>query len=183
MNSCLKEAWRITSSRVLLASLLDRIQLHSIHFWYHHHHHQMLMCINTEGVQPMAWCSRMQIAMDIARGISFLHSLNANIIYRDLKASNILIDSVCCNLLLHASLTPLLSQEKINWLWFVHLFQRFHAKLSDFGLARRGPIGDGTHVSTRVVGTMGYAAPEYVASGVLLLLMSQLNFRFSERRI
>lgn len=73
----------------------------------------MLMCINTEGVQPMAWCSRMQIAMDIARGISFLHSLNANIIYRDLKASNILIDSVCCNLLLHASLTPLCPKKRL----------------------------------------------------------------------
>ncbi|EYU35959.1 hypothetical protein ABFS82_14G223300 [Erythranthe guttata] len=89
------------------------------------------------GVQPMAWCTRMQIAIDIARGLTFLHSLNANIIYRDLKASNILIDS------------------------------KFRAKLSDFGLARKGPSGDGTHVSTRVVGTMGYAAPEYVASGHL----------------
>ncbi|KAK4482784.1 hypothetical protein RD792_009954 [Penstemon davidsonii] len=44
---------------------------------------------------------------------------------------------------------------------------KFNAKLSDFGLARKGPSGDGTHVSTRVVGTMGYAAPEYVASGHL----------------
>ncbi|KAK6138253.1 hypothetical protein DH2020_028000 [Rehmannia glutinosa] len=90
-----------------------------------------------KGVQPMSWPTRLQIAIDIARGLSFLHSLNANIIYRDLKASNVLIDS------------------------------KFHAKLSDFGLARKGPSGDGTHVSTRVVGTMGYAAPEYVASGHL----------------
>lgn len=52
---------------------------------------------------------------------------------------------------------------------FIHTrtLQNFHAKLSDFGLARKGPIGDGTHVSTRVVGTVGYAAPEYVASGRL----------------
>ncbi|KAK3009792.1 hypothetical protein RJ639_015432 [Escallonia herrerae] len=43
----------------------------------------------------------------------------------------------------------------------------FNAKLSDFGLARAGPTGDNTHVSTRVVGTQGYAAPEYVATGHL----------------
>lgn len=45
--------------------------------------------------------------------------------------------------------------------------QEFNAKLSDFGLAREGPKGDRTHVSTRVVGTRGYAAPEYVATGHL----------------
>ncbi|KAG5516198.1 hypothetical protein RHGRI_037036 [Rhododendron griersonianum] len=45
--------------------------------------------------------------------------------------------------------------------------QDFNAKLSDFGLARTGPTGDNTHVSTRVVGTRGYAAPEYVAIGHL----------------
>ncbi|RWW13197.1 hypothetical protein GW17_00023105, partial [Ensete ventricosum] len=43
--------------------------------------------------------------------------------------------------------------------------QDFNAKLSDFGLARNGPTGDKSHVSTRVVGTRGYAAPEYIATG------------------
>ncbi|KAL2540950.1 Protein kinase 2B [Abeliophyllum distichum] len=90
-----------------------------------------------KGVQPMSWARRMHVAADIARGLSFLHGLDANVIYRDLKASNVLIDS------------------------------KFKAKLADFGLARNGPSGDGTHVSTRVVGTMGYAAPEYVATGHL----------------
>lgn len=45
------------------------------------------------------------------------------------------------------------------------LLQEYNAKLSDFGLAKAGPRGDKTHVSTRVVGTYGYAAPEYVMTG------------------
>lgn len=43
--------------------------------------------------------------------------------------------------------------------------QEYNAKLSDFGLAKDGPEGDNTHVSTRVMGTYGYAAPEYVMTG------------------
>ncbi|XP_056165860.1 probable serine/threonine-protein kinase PBL18 isoform X2 [Syzygium oleosum] len=88
-------------------------------------------------VEPIPWATRMNIAISVARGLSFLHGLDANVIYRDLKASNILLDS------------------------------DFNAKLSDFGLARDGPTGDKTHVSTRVVGTRGYAAPEYVATELL----------------
>ncbi|KAG5129941.1 hypothetical protein JHK84_036338 [Glycine max] len=41
----------------------------------------------------------------------------------------------------------------------------YNAKLSDFGLAKDGPEGDDTHVSTRVMGTQGYAAPEYIMTG------------------
>jgi serine/threonine protein kinase len=46
--------------------------------------------------------------------------------------------------------------------------QDYTAKLSDFGLAKAGPQGDETHVSTRVMGTYGYAAPEYVMTGTTL---------------
>lgn len=46
-----------------------------------------------------------------------------------------------------------------------NVLQEYNAKLSDFGLAKAGPQGDKTHVSTRVVGTYGYAAPEYVMTG------------------
>ena len=47
------------------------------------------------------------------------------------------------------------------------LSQNYNAKLSDFGLAKDGPTGDKSHVSTRVMGTYGYAAPEYLATGII----------------
>ncbi|KAJ0801186.1 putative transferase, protein kinase RLK-Pelle-RLCK-VIIa-2 family [Helianthus annuus] len=43
----------------------------------------------------------------------------------------------------------------------------YNTKLSDFGLAKDGPIGDKSHVLTRVMGTHGYTAPEYLATGHL----------------
>ena len=52
----------------------------------------------------------------------------------------------------------------------VNFYQEYNAKLSDFGLARDGPQGDKSHVSTRVMGTYGYAAPEYVMTGMHLTL-------------
>lgn len=47
----------------------------------------------------------------------------------------------------------------------IFLSQNYNAKLSDFGLARDGPTDDKSHVSTRVMGTYGYAAPEYLSTG------------------
>lgn len=98
------------------------------------------------GGQPISWSMRVNIAVDVARGITFLHSLPIQVIYRDLKASNVLLDS------------------------------DFNAKLSDFGLARSGPTGDNTHVSTRVIGTRGYAAPEYIATGHLSTKSDMYSF-------
>lgn len=51
--------------------------------------------------------------------------------------------------------------------------QEYNAKLSDFGLAKDGPSGDKSHVSTRVMGTQGYAAPEYLATGNLCRMICQ----------
>ncbi|KAL9230423.1 hypothetical protein vseg_005774 [Gypsophila vaccaria] len=85
----------------------------------------------------LTWLRRIKIALDAAKGLAFLHGLERQIIYRDFKTSNILLDS------------------------------NFNAKLSDFGLAKEGPMGDQTHVSTRVMGTYGYAAPEYIMTGHL----------------
>jgi len=53
--------------------------------------------------------------------------------------------------------------------------QEFKAKLSDFGLAKEGPMGGETHVSTRVMGTYGYAAPEYIATGRYRTFCSSLT--------
>ncbi|KAH0452724.1 hypothetical protein IEQ34_020023 [Dendrobium chrysotoxum] len=43
--------------------------------------------------------------------------------------------------------------------------QNYNAKLSDFGMAKNGPTGDKSHISTRVRGTYGYPAPKYLATG------------------
>lgn len=53
--------------------------------------------------------------------------------------------------------------------------QDYTAKLSDFGLAKEGPQGDDTHVTTRVMGTHGYAAPEYILTGTLRHVTSQTH--------
>ncbi|KAJ6351661.1 hypothetical protein OIU78_007542 [Salix suchowensis] len=87
---------------------------------------------------PLPWSMRMKIALGAAKGLAFLHEeAERPVIYRDFKTSNILLDA------------------------------DYNAKLSDFGLAKDGPEGDKTHVSTRVMGTYGYAAPEYVMTGHL----------------
>jgi len=53
--------------------------------------------------------------------------------------------------------------------------QDYNAKISDFGLAKLGPSGGDSHVSTRIMGTYGYAAPEYVATGDHLILSKHIN--------
>lgn len=87
--------------------------------------------------QPLSWRLRLKVALGAAKGLAFLHGAETKVIYRDFKTSNILLDS------------------------------HYNAKLSDFGLAKDGPTGDKSHVSTRVMGTYGYAAPEYLATGHL----------------
>ncbi|XP_037426323.1 serine/threonine-protein kinase RIPK-like [Triticum dicoccoides] len=85
----------------------------------------------------LQWSTRLKIALGAAKGLAFLHEAENPVIYRDFKTSNILLDS------------------------------DYKAKLSDFGLAKDGPEEDETHVSTRVMGTQGYAAPEYIMTGHL----------------
>ncbi|KAJ9697673.1 hypothetical protein PVL29_007006 [Vitis rotundifolia] len=86
---------------------------------------------------PLSWYIRMKIAFGAAKGLAFLHDAEKPVIYRDFKTSNILLDL------------------------------DYNPKLSDFGLAKDGPEGDKSHVSTRIMGTYGYAAPEYIMTGHL----------------
>ncbi|KAM3317188.1 hypothetical protein ACQJBY_035058 [Aegilops geniculata] len=88
------------------------------------------------GCAPLSWEQRLKIAIGAARGLAFLHASEKKAMYRDFKASKILLDA------------------------------HYNAKLSDFGLAKLGSPGNSrmTIMPTR---THGYAAPEYVISGLL----------------
>ncbi|KAG7594895.1 Leucine-rich repeat [Arabidopsis thaliana x Arabidopsis arenosa] len=85
----------------------------------------------------MEWAKRMKIALGSAKGLSYLHD--------DCNPKTIHRDVKAANILIDNSYEP---------------------KLADFGLARSCSDTE-THVSTRVMGTFGYLAPEYASSGKL----------------
>ncbi|KAI6692233.1 hypothetical protein NL676_019943 [Syzygium grande] len=89
----------------------------------------------------------MKIAAGAGKGLKYLHGkANPPVINRNFRSSNILLD------------------------------EGFHQKLSDFGLAKLAPVGDKSHVSTRVVGTNGYCGPEYSLTGQLTIKSSVYSF-------
>ncbi|KAK6914364.1 Leucine-rich repeat [Dillenia turbinata] len=87
------------------------------------------------GYTPLTWKQRVTIALDVARGVEYLHGLaQQSFIHRDLKPSNILLGD------------------------------DMRAKVADFGLVKNAPDGKYS-VETRLAGTFGYLAPEYAATG------------------
>ncbi|KAL6568201.1 LysM domain receptor-like kinase 3 [Orobanche hederae] len=91
-----------------------------------------------KGQTSLSWIMRVQIALDAARGLEYIHEhTKPHYVHRDIKTSNILLDG------------------------------SFRAKISDFGLAKLVlTTNDGEESVTRVVGTYGYLAPEYLRDGL-----------------
>ncbi|XP_031491885.1 receptor protein kinase TMK1-like [Nymphaea colorata] len=99
-----------------------------------------------EGRKPLDWKKRLSIALDVARGVEYLHSLaHQSFIHRDLKPSNILLGD------------------------------DMRAKVADFGLVRLAPEGK-CSVETRLAGTFGYLAPEYAVTGRLTTKADVFSF-------
>ncbi|XP_058090609.1 probable serine/threonine-protein kinase PIX13 [Magnolia sinica] len=97
-------------------------------------------------IQVLSWSIRLKIAIGVAKGLAFLHTSETQVIFRNLKASTILLDS------------------------------NYNSKITNFGLAKNGPLDGNSHVTTRVMGTYGYVAPEYVATGNLYVKSDVYSF-------
>ncbi|CAH2052692.1 unnamed protein product [Thlaspi arvense] len=93
--------------------------------------------LHGKGRPPMEWSSRLKIAIGAAKGLSYLHEN-------------------CNHKIIHRDIKA--ANILIDF--------KFEAKVADFGLAKIVPDTN-THVSTRVMGTFGYLAPEYTGSGKL----------------
>lgn len=92
---------------------------------------QHLHIPHKQSKNSLNWGIRLRIALDCAKALEYLHEdTTPSVIHRDFKCSNVLLD------------------------------QNFRAKVSDFGLAKIGSDKINGLISTRVLGTTGYLAPE-----------------------
>ncbi|KAG4164623.1 hypothetical protein ERO13_A13G028100v2 [Gossypium hirsutum] len=100
-----------------------------------------------EGLKPLEWTRRLTIALDVARGVEYLHGLaQQSFIHRDLKPSNILLGD------------------------------DMRAKVADFGLVRLAPVDGKQSIETRLAGTFGYLAPEYAVTGRVTTKVDVFSF-------
>ncbi|KAH9608422.1 hypothetical protein KSS87_021356 [Heliosperma pusillum] len=106
----------------------------------------LLFHLHGKGQPPLDWQTRIKAAIGAAKGLAYLHE--------DCQPPIIHRDIKAANILLDDS---------------------FEAKVADFGLAKSYSLLE-THVSTRVMGTIGYMAPEYAASGKLTVKADVYSF-------
>ncbi|KAG4941144.1 hypothetical protein JHK87_045015 [Glycine soja] len=196
-------------------------------------------------LELLSWNTRLKIAIGAARGLAFLHASENNVIHRDFKSSNILLDGNYNPKISDfglATLGPSEGQSHVST-WVMDTFlQNYNPKISDFGLAKLGssegqshnynpkisdfglaklgssegqshnynpktsdfglaklgtsegqshnynpkisdlgleklgPSEGQSHVTTRVMGTYGYTAPEYMAEGHLYVKSDVYGF-------
>uniref|UniRef100_A0A0D9WTJ0 non-specific serine/threonine protein kinase n=1 Tax=Leersia perrieri TaxID=77586 RepID=A0A0D9WTJ0_9ORYZ len=100
----------------------------SLHDWLHE---RRAASVGDDAPKQLDWRARLNIARGASRGVLYIHEkCKPQIVHRDIKSSNILLD------------------------------EAGEARVADFGLARL-ILPDRTHVTTELVGTLGYIPPEY----------------------
>ncbi|VAI55504.1 unnamed protein product [Triticum turgidum subsp. durum] len=116
------------NSRLLIYSYMENGSLDD---WLHNRDDDISACFD--------WPIRLKIAQGASLGLSYIHEVcNPQIVHRDIKSSNILLD------------------------------KEFKPYVADFGLTRL-ILSNKTHVTTELVGTMGYIPPEYGQAWVATL--------------
>jgi serine/threonine protein kinase len=93
----------------------------------------------------ISWRRRLQIALDVACGLEYLHNYTKpSLVHKDVKSSNILLD------------------------------QQFRAKVTNFGMAKSSY--EGAMMTSNIVGTQGYMAPEYLEHGMVTTRADVFSF-------